>query len=118
MSKLREKQNKRRAEILEAAIPIISETSFDDLSVSDICKSIGISIGTFYHYFTKKNDLLSGFLVLIDDDIQENVFPLLILNDEPENLQIETRSEDIDTGGDNLYTEMPDYTNDADVSSF
>lgn len=36
---------------------------------------------------------------------------------DPEDV-IDTRAEEVDTGGDNLYSDMPDYTNDADVSSF
>ena len=87
MSKVKEKQNRRRVEILEKVIPILSEESFDDLSVSEICARIGISVGSFYHYFTKKTDLLGGFMVLIDDDIERKVVPLLTSEDEIENLR-------------------------------
>ena len=88
MSKIKEKQEKRRKEILEKAIPLLSGVSFEDISISEICEKIGISIGSFYHYFDKKSDLLSGFLHLIDDDIEKRVPPLLSDEDEIENLKI------------------------------
>lgn len=88
MSKISRKQAKRRYEIIEAAIPLITSASFEEISVSDICRSIGISIGSFYHYFTKKSDLLIGLLWLIDEDLAENTFPLLTSENELENIRI------------------------------
>jgi AcrR family transcriptional regulator len=88
MSKVKQKQIQRRTEIIEAAVPIISRMPFEDISIAEICGEIGISVGSFYHYFTKKNDLLIGMLWLIDEDLQENVFPRLICDDEMENLKI------------------------------
>ena len=88
MSKVSRKQARRRFEIIESAIPLIASTSFEEISVSDICKAVGISIGTFYHYFTKKSDLLIGLLWLIDEDLEENIFPLLTNENELDNLRI------------------------------
>lgn len=87
MSKVKEKQAKRRTEIIQAAAPIIAEVSFDDVSIAEICEKIGLSVGSFYHYFTKKSDLLVGLLWLIDDDLERRVFPGLNNSDELENLR-------------------------------
>jgi len=87
MAKVKEKQSQRRVEILEAAIPIIAQGSFEDIGISDICREIGISIGSFYHYFTKKDDLLVGLLWIIDEDLEENTFPLLICDHAIDNLK-------------------------------
>ena len=87
MTKVKQKQSKRRIEILEAAIPLIAQRSFEEISISEICQAIGISIGSFYHYFTKKDDLLVGLLWIIDEDLEENTFPLLTDEDEIENLK-------------------------------
>lgn len=86
MSKITQKQAKRRTEIIKTAMPIISGVGFDDISVQEICTQIGISVGTFYHYFTKKSDLLVCLLWLIDEDMENNVFPLLTSEDEIQNL--------------------------------
>lgn len=91
MSKVvKEKQAKRRSEIIESVIPLIASEDFDRISVSDICKAAGISIGSFYHYFTQKTDILVGLMLIIDEDLEENVFPLLTHEDEMENLRIFT----------------------------
>lgn len=86
MSKVRQKQIKRRAEIIEALIPIISSRDFSELSVGELCAAAGISIGSFYHYFTKKSDILVGLLSLIDVYLEENVYERLQSGDELENL--------------------------------
>lgn len=88
MTKVKQKQSKRRIEILEAAIPLISQESFEEISVAEICQTIGISIGSFYHYFNKKDDLLIGLLWIIDEDLEENTFPLLTNKSELENLKV------------------------------
>lgn len=85
---VRKKQARRRSEIIEAVIPLITGEDFDTISVNDLCKAAGISVGTFYHYFTQKTDMLIGLLWLIDEDLEQNVFPLLTKKDEMENLRI------------------------------
>ena len=77
MSKVKEKQLRRRSEIIEAVIPLIGSVPFEQLSVNEICSAAGISVGSFYHYFEKKSDLLVGLLALIDEYLEENVYPAL-----------------------------------------
>lgn len=92
MSKVKEKQASRRSQIIESVIPLIASKDFNQISVSDICETAGISIGTFYHYFTQKNDILVGLMLIIDEDLEKNVFPLLTHDDEMENLRIITHN--------------------------
>ncbi len=87
MTKVKQKQTRRRIEILEAAIPLISQRSFEEISIAEICQAIGISVGSFYHYFTKKDDLLVGLLWIIDEDLAETTFPRLTDDSEIENLK-------------------------------
>ena len=48
--------------ILEAAMVLSRENSFDKVSVRDICQKAGITTGAFYHHFRSKEELLSrGF---------------------------------------------------------
>ncbi len=75
--KVRQKRIKRRSEIIEKTLQLIQTTPFQELSVRDICEAAGISIGTFYHYFKQKDDLLIGLLCLVDIYMEEKVFPLL-----------------------------------------
>lgn len=45
--------------ILQAAMELARENSFDKVSVRDICQRAGITTGAFYHHFRSKEDLLS-----------------------------------------------------------
>ena len=63
----RRKEQARQTEqaILQAALALAREHSFDKVSVRDICQRSGITTGAFYHHFRSKEDLLSrGFAPL------------------------------------------------------
>ncbi len=86
MSKVKQKQQSRRAEIIVAATKLMDTASFAEISVNQICEAAGISIGTFYHYFQKKSDILAGLLLLADEDLAQNVLETLRPGQERENL--------------------------------
>lgn len=51
--------------ILQAAMELTREKSFDKVSVRDICREAGITTGAFYHHFESKEELLNkGFAPL------------------------------------------------------
>ena len=87
MTRVQEKQAIRRQEIIDSIAPLLAEKSFDELSVEDICKASGISIGSFYHYFEKKSDILVGLFNRIDSYMEENAFPLMKKRDEIDNIK-------------------------------
>lgn len=54
-----------RKAILAAALELCRSSSFDQVSVRDICRRAGITTGAFYHHFSSKNELLrQGFASL------------------------------------------------------
>ena len=87
MYNIKKKHNKRRSEIIESLIPLISTVSFDEITVAQLCDAAEISIGTFYHYFNGRTDILVGLLSLIDEFMETDVFPVLNSEDELENLK-------------------------------
>lgn len=91
MSKIHQKQIQRRFEIIDKVMKLTEKTPFEDLSIRDICAGSGISVGSFYHYFKEKSDLVCGLMELIDDYMEENVLPLLTNESEFENLKIISR---------------------------
>lgn len=91
MSKVAQKQEQHREEIIRTALGLMKQREFADISVQDICNAAHISIGTFYHYFEKKSDLLVGLLGIVDNYLEESVFPRLKEEDELENLRILTQ---------------------------
>ena len=87
MSVVRQKQIKKRSDIIKNAIPLLQSVPFEEISVKDICEAANISNGSFYHYFNHKNDVLIGLLELIDIYMIENVFPLLTHSSEIDNIK-------------------------------
>jgi len=88
MGKVNRKREVRKQEIIETVIRLAGDTPFEDISISDICEACDISVGAFYHYFHRKSDLLIGFFNLIDDYMEEKVFPYMDKENELENLRV------------------------------
>ena len=80
-----DKVKKRNAVILKTA-NLLKDTSFENITVRMICKSAGISIGTFYHYFDKKENVATGIFRLTDEYITDTLLPVLTADDEIENV--------------------------------
>lgn len=55
------RENKEQA-ILEAAIKIFAEKSYNGTTTSEIAKAAGVAEGTIFRYFRTKKDLLKGIL--------------------------------------------------------
>ena len=52
----------RRNEIIDAAEKLFYSVGYDETSVSDIVKAIGVAQGTFYNYFTSKDAVLEALV--------------------------------------------------------
>ncbi len=50
----------KRQEIINAALQLISEIGYDNLTIAHILKRLRISKGAFYHYYLSKEDLRSS----------------------------------------------------------
>jgi|GEM_PF-1005838 len=53
---------KARDAIFQTMIRMLRENSFADLTVRNIAEEAGVSVGTFYHYFKGKDELLAFYL--------------------------------------------------------
>ena len=65
-----------KEKIINEAVSIISRKGADAVTVRDVCESAGLSIGTFYHYFRDKDDLMMHFLRETSFDSYELLTPL------------------------------------------
>lgn len=55
----REKQSiDTRKRIIDAGDKVFAKKGMSNTQIKDICKEAGVSIGTFYHYFENKDDLI------------------------------------------------------------
>ncbi|MBQ8161614.1 MAG: TetR/AcrR family transcriptional regulator [Clostridia bacterium] len=48
--------------ILKAAVELIGAIGADAVTVRKVCEKADVSVGTFYHYFSDKNDLMMAFV--------------------------------------------------------
>lgn len=63
MSKVSEKQQSKRINILDSAYELFIEKSVNNTSIDDVVKSAGIAKGTFYLYFKDKHDLMERIII-------------------------------------------------------
>lgn len=50
--------NFRRREILDAALDLFSTLGYENTSINDIIKKVGVTKGSFYHHFASKDDIV------------------------------------------------------------
>ncbi|PIY82366.1 MAG: hypothetical protein COX96_00690 [Candidatus Omnitrophica bacterium CG_4_10_14_0_2_um_filter_44_9] len=63
---LREKKHARtKIAIMNAFIKRLEKTRFDDISIREICKSVEVSEGTFFNYFSEKIDIINYYSHLL-----------------------------------------------------
>ncbi len=71
---LKNKQEEKYTQILQAAMEVISKKGVEKTSISDIVKQAGVAQGTFYLYFSSKNALIPAIadhlLTKLFDEIQ------------------------------------------------
>jgi len=77
-----------RKNVLEHGIRLIRTRGFEKVSVNDIAKSAGVSVGTFYYYYPSKEDLLKGMPWRIDTYFEKEVVGKLTSGDCAGNIKI------------------------------
>jgi AcrR family transcriptional regulator len=77
--RVQRRPDEKRARLLAAARTVFAESGYG-ASVHEICRAAGVGIGTFYHQFPDKSDLMRS---LMDDEHQYRVraFDALAEND-------------------------------------
>ncbi len=77
---MKQKLTKRQQQALEtrntiynAAITLLNEEGFENITISDISERAGVSVGAFYHHFETKYDILGEIFRKGDQYFLENV---------------------------------------------
>ncbi len=63
--------------VFNTALSLLEERDFDSITIRDIVRAAGVSIGTFYNYFSSKLDVYYETYFLADAYFEETVAPLL-----------------------------------------
>ena len=66
-----------RSRIVNTAVNMIREHGYQNVSVTDICRELGITRSAFYYYFKKKDEIFDYFLMEPDIHISKDVVPHL-----------------------------------------
>ena len=77
MARLIKAYEERKAEMVGAAWSLFSENGYDQTTVNAIIEKLGVSKGTFYHYFTSKEDILNAVVESMTREGLKAVQPVL-----------------------------------------
>ncbi|MDD6211698.1 MAG: TetR/AcrR family transcriptional regulator [Clostridiales bacterium] len=70
------KKQSTKSKIIEAAWKLFHENGYEETTIEDIIAQSGISKGTFYHYFSGKDSLLSSLSDIFDSYYEELILEL------------------------------------------
>ncbi len=62
-----------RKRIFDVAIELIREQGFDSVTIENISKKAGVSVGAFYHHFDSKSDVIYEIFKQIDEYFENEV---------------------------------------------
>jgi len=60
-----------KEKIFGCAVELFAENAYERVSVSDICKRAGVSVGAFYHHFSNKENILNVGYRLFDEQLEK-----------------------------------------------
>ena len=63
---------KTRKTIFETATTLFAEKSYEKVTIAEICKVAGVSIGAFYHHFKNKESVLNEGYFWFDEDLKDD----------------------------------------------
>lgn len=63
----------RRKQILDVAQKLVVTHGYEQMSIQDVLTELGISKGALYHYFGSKQDLLTGIVDRMADEVHDQL---------------------------------------------
>lgn len=79
--------NERKMLVIKAAHQLFTDKGFQNTSIQDILDYSGISKGTFYNYFSSKNELLITLFITVYKKLEKDLNELLIGQD-PSDIEV------------------------------
>jgi len=92
----------KKAAIFEAGRKLFLLKGFKDISVLDITKRAGVSVGTFYNYYTSKEKLFTDIYFRENEEAKRAIIDSVNLEDTPNALATKIMSKILDTLNSNL----------------
>lgn len=73
----------KKANIFNSGRELFYSKGFKDTNVSDIAKMAGIGVGTFYNYYSSKEELFLEIYIKENEDLKKRIFQTIDLNADP-----------------------------------
>lgn len=77
MGRVMKEHEERKSELTDAAWDLFSEKGYDGTTVNAVIDRVGVSKGTFYHYFSSKEDILDAAVERKTAQIMDGVRPIV-----------------------------------------
>src|SRR6266478_9032516 len=68
------RSRKTKEKIVQAAIKLFQKRGYEKTTSNDIASEAGVSVGSFYVYFTDKRQLLLTIFDRLADELYKNIF--------------------------------------------
>jgi AcrR family transcriptional regulator len=65
------KGQRSRKRIIDTAMTLIRNQGYAETTIQGICKEVGIAVGTFYHYFHSKDEVLLAYIDEENKDLMD-----------------------------------------------
>jgi len=85
----------KKAEIFSAGRELFSAKGFKDTNISEVAKLAGMGVGTFYNYYSSKEELFLEVYLKENDDLKKRLMAEADLNDDPVNFIIKMVTQNI-----------------------
>nr|WP_307906030.1 TetR/AcrR family transcriptional regulator [Clostridium botulinum] len=56
-----------KKKLYDISTELMKTKGYDNVTIQEICKKAGVSVGSFYHYFESKNDIFIELYKIADD---------------------------------------------------
>jgi AcrR family transcriptional regulator len=86
----------KKAAIFNSGRELFSAKGFKDTNVSDITKMAGVGVGTFYNYYSSKEELFLEIYIKENEKLKKSFAEYIDLNDDPVTLVKKVLTRNID----------------------
>jgi AcrR family transcriptional regulator len=73
----------KKDEVFSAARKLFASKGFKDTNISDIAKKAGIAVGSFYKYFSSKEEIFLKVYLKENEELKMRMFKSFNMNDDP-----------------------------------
>lgn len=86
----------KKADIFKAGRELFYTKGFKDTNVSDIAKAAGIGVGTFYNYYSSKEELFTEVYFRENEDYKMHLVQSMDMNEDPVSMVTKIVSKNIE----------------------